>query len=221
MDELEKNREAFEIIKSIDCAANRIQNNIYTSTSISISTSGGSAARSQLVKFISSETIKQDYPESDSTTLLKSLLLLKLAVGLYAYNLLSTLFSTIFNFKSSLTPFPLLYALFLFIIASILSFFSCHFPLMSAASRIPTSLLQKGTSCLSLSGLALQSIFWILLTFGIMTGASDGIFAVLSHLNFKEWPLFLVGSLNILFISTTLIFSFYLKQEIIRKYLLQ
>lgn len=205
---MERNREAFGIIKSIDSAAIQIQTNAASTT------------RSQLRGFLSAETIKNDYPSNESTILLKSLRILYAVVILYTYNLISTIILTLFKFQI-FSIFSLLYAATLLLLAPFLSFFACHYPLMTAASFVSRSLAQKGMVCVGLLGLLVQSLFWILIVLGLMSGASGGIFTILGHLNSKEWPLFIIGLVNMILLTGCLLYSLYLKQEIARKYLLQ
>ena len=209
MDELQRNKETFQLIKSIEAAQSQENNTTSNNNKVSI------------LRYLSINHIRDTFPQESpyTSSLINSLRLLRLSFVIYFINFIST--ALLFFLKFQLfSIFSLAYALLLIFIAPALAFFTAHYPLLHSAS-IENDLFKLATVAVSLAGFALQSLCWCLMGIGLLSGASGGIFSVLNLLNSKEWPLFLVGALNLLFLTVAFFYSLHLEQKIFRTILLK
>lgn len=200
MKELEMNRETFQLIKSIE-----------TVQSTSLDSTLG-------LRYLSISHMKLSIPPHRGP-LIMSLRLLQFSSFIYLFNFLTVASSFYLKFQV-LSVFSVVYALLLLLAAPVVSFFTCHYPLVHSCSTSNTFIKQT-LLIAAFAGLLLQSLGWILMGFGVLNGASGGIFTLLTLLNSKEWYLFILSFLNLITLALNLLYSFHLEQVILRKLLLK
>ena len=206
MSELEMNKETFKIIKSIEAAQsspNHRPNN------------------RNILRYLSASYIRATFSDDSNYTaaILSSLFLLRLSTLVYFINFITV--SAFFFLKFQLfSIFSLAFALLIVFLAPAVAFFTSHYPLIYSATST-SDLFKFASISLSLAGFLLQSLSWCLMGLGLLSGSSGGIFTVLNLLNSKEWPLFIIGALNILVLTFSLVYSLHLEQLIFRTILLK
>lgn len=196
------NKDTFQLIRKIEAAQSREE-----------------ADKTPLIKYMSLNYIKTTFPSSYVSVLTGSARLLFLSVSIYFFNFVTV--SLLFFLKFQLfSIFALAYAVLIFILAPVVTFFTTHYPLIYSA-RASSELFKKSAVVLSLTGFILQSLCWCLMGLGLLNGASGGIFSVLNLFNSKEWPLSIIGTLNLICLTVSLLSSLHLEQKIIRTLLMK
>lgn len=207
MSELEMNKETFKLIKSIEAASKSPQN--------------PRSPNRNILKYTSASYLRTVLPSESAHTqaILSSLFLLKFSSIIYLLNFISVAAGFFMKFQL-FSIFSLSFALLFCFIAPAAAFFISHYPLIYSANTT-SELFKYASVILALVGFFLQSICWCLMGFGLLSGSSGGIFTVLNLLNSKEWPVFIIGTLNILILTISFIYSLHLEQFIIRQILLK
>jgi hypothetical protein len=206
MSELQMHKETFKLIKSIEAASQSNE---------------ASPNNRNVFRYFSSEYIRSIFPVESAYTaaILNSLFLLRLSTAVYFVNFISVAASFFLKFQL-FSMFSLIFALLIVFIGPTVAFFISHYPLIYSA-KSSNNLFKYASLTLSLAGFILQSVCWCLMGLGLLSGSSGGIFTILNLLNSKEWPLFIIGSVNILILTASLIYSIHLEQFIFRRILLK
>lgn len=202
------NKETFKLIKSIEAAQ---------------SSPSHRPNNRNILRYLSASYIRSTFADDShyTTVILNSLFLLRLGSLIYFINFITV--SAFFFLKFQLfSIFSLAFALLIVFLAPTIAFFTSHYPLIYSATTRSSSFFFKFASVfMSFAGFILQSICWCLMGLGLLSGSSGGIFSVLNLLNSKEWPLFIIGALNILILTVSIIYSLHIEQLIFRTILLK